>query len=135
MQYRRAKTPGGTYFFTVVAFRRRLFFANRTMLNCCVRRSEPFNRLIPLPLMLLCCCRNTCIVFGRCRPTTMIIQCAGMPLKTISPAIARMPSNYQHHRPKDVNGRKLSGNHATGNTKSGMASISRNIATTYIGTQ
>ena len=27
MQYRRAKTPGGTYFFTVVTFRRRKFLS------------------------------------------------------------------------------------------------------------
>lgn len=39
---------------------------NRTMSNCYARHSEPLNRLILSSLMLLCCCRNTCIAFGHC---------------------------------------------------------------------
>lgn len=114
------QTPGGTYFFTVVTFRRRKLLCDRTMSNCCVRCSEPLNRVIHSPLMLLCCCRNTCIAFGHYRHMTMIIRCTGTRSKTILLAVARMPLNYRLLIPNDVNGRKPFGNHATGNTKSGM---------------
>ncbi|HEY8096651.1 MAG TPA: transposase [Methylobacter sp.] len=108
MQYRRAKTPGGTYFFTVVTFRRRKFLCEPDIVELLrtafrtVKSARPFTiNAFVLP------------------PTTMITRCAGMPSKTISPAIVRMPSNYQYHRPNDVNGRKPSGSRAIGNTKSG----------------
>jgi hypothetical protein len=63
----------------------------------------------------------------------MIIRCAGMQSKTISPAIALMTSNYHPLRPNDVNAHKPSGNRATGNTKSAMTETSKNIAITSIG--
>ena len=76
--YRRANTAGGTYFFTVVTYRRQAFLcdedvrgAMRTAINR-VRKGHPFqiDAWVLLP--------DLCIAYGRCRRTTPIFPCAGI---------------------------------------------------------
>jgi REP element-mobilizing transposase RayT len=135
MQYRRAKTPSGTYFFTVVTFRRRKFLCEpdnvellRTAFRT-VQSAHPFtiDAFVLLPEHLHC-------IWTLPQGDHDYSMCWNG-IKNHFTVIVRMSSNYRHHRLNDVNGRKPSGNRATGNTKSGMTVISRNIATTYIGIQ
>jgi hypothetical protein len=75
--YRRARTTGGTYFFTVVTYRRRLLFdlaEARSILGEVVREVKP---PIRLPSMPGCCCPTTSIVSGPCPPMMLIFQCGG----------------------------------------------------------
>lgn len=62
MQYRRAKTPGATYFFTVVTYQRQKIFYHPTAIECLrqafhtVKQKHPFTieAIVVLPDHLHC---------------------------------------------------------------------------------
>lgn len=132
MQYRRAKTPGGTYFFTVVTFRRRKFLCEpdnvellRTAFRT-VKLAHPFtiDAFALLPEHLHC--------IWTLPPDDNDYPMRWNAIKNYFTRHCPDDSNYHPLRPNDVNAHKPSGNRATGNTKSAMTETSKNIAITSI---
>lgn len=133
MQYRRTQTPGGTYFFTLVTFRRRKFLCEPENVDLLRTAFRTVKSAHPFTIDAFYCCRTICIASGPCRPATKTTRCAGMPSKTTSPAIARSDSNHSDPLRNGTNVRKLSGNHAIGNIKFETNATSKNTAITFIG--
>jgi REP element-mobilizing transposase RayT len=75
--YRRANIQGGTYFFTVVTYRRQQILCTPHVREA-LREGVQFVRaLLPSLSILGCCCLTTCTVFGSFRLTMRILQNAG----------------------------------------------------------
>lgn len=78
-RYRRANTPGATYFFTVVTYRRRDFLCDADVRIALreaiakVREQHPFLS----SSMPGSCCRIIYTRFGLCRRVMRVLLCAG----------------------------------------------------------
>jgi len=74
MRYRRSQVKGGSFFFTVVTFRRMRILMKTSNVDLL---RESFKHVIHSHLMLLCYFRTICIAFGLYRKTTVIFQPGG----------------------------------------------------------